>query len=92
MVACVQVRVRKFPERLPMALLYLTTLFFPWLSVRPLVRLCVHSGLSLAHHQRGTDFVPCDVYEGPLLCPPSTSARVQNRFEFVERDRDMSSN
>ena len=34
------------------------------------------------------EFAPCDVCGGPLLCPSSTSARVQNRFEFVGRGGD----
>ena len=52
----------------------------------------VHRGLALSHHQRGTNFAPCDVCGGPYQCTPSTSARVQNRFEFVELGRDVSSN
>ena len=56
------------------------------------IGLCVHWGLALSHHQRGTDFAPCDVCGSPYLCPPSTSARVRNRFEFVELGRDTSSN
>ena len=54
--------------------------------------MCVHRGLALSSHQRGTDFGRERGCGGPYLCAPSTSARVQNRFEFVELSRDMSSN
>ena len=60
--------------------------------VWPCVRVFVHWGLSLEHHQRGTDYALRDVCRGPLLCPPSTYARVQNHFEFVEFGGDMCSN
>ena len=51
--------------------------------------MCVHWGLSLAHHQRPTDFDRVHVCGGPLFWPPSTSACVQNRSEFVELGGDM---
>ena len=100
MVACVQVPVKKFPECLPTACHYLIQLFFPHLCmcVGVLacwcvgVLVCVYWGLPLAHDQGGTNFAPCDVCGGPLLCPPSTSARVQSRYGFVELGRDMSCN
>ena len=50
------------------------------------------SRFALSHHQRGTDFGHEGGFGGPYLCAPSNSARVQNRFEFVELGRDMSSN
>ena len=56
------------------------------------VVVCLHWGLALSHHQRGTDFDRGDVCGSPLIYQPSTSARVQNRFEFVELGGDMSSN
>ena len=31
-------------------------------------------------------------YVGPYLCAPTTSARVQSRFELIGLARDMSSN
>ena len=52
----------------------------------------VHWGSSLAHHQRETDFDAGHVCGTPLLYPPSTSARVLNRLEFVELGGDMCSN
>ena len=55
--------------------------FSSFVSVGLLV--CVHGGLALSHHQRGTDFAPCDVSGGPYLRAPSRSARVRNRFAFV---------
>ena len=45
--------------------------------------------LSLAHHPRPTDFDPGHVCGGALCSPPSTSARVRNRVEFVELGGDM---
>ena len=102
MVACVQVPVRKFPERLPTACLYLIYLLFIPLCVHWglslahhrkrysfFVPLCVHWGLSLAHHRNTIDFDPGDVCGGPLFCNPSTFARVQNRFGFVDLGGDM---
>ena len=53
---------------------------------------CVHWALSLERHQRPTDFDPGGVCGGPLAAPPSTSARVQSRFEVVELGDDMYSN
>ena len=38
-----------------------------------------------------TDFDPDGVFGGPLLVPPSTSARVQSRVEFVELGRGVCS-
>ena len=45
---------------------------------------CAHWGLSLARHQSTIDVDSGDVCGGPLLAPPSTSTRVQSRFEFVK--------
>ena len=56
------------------------------------IGVCVLWGLSLAHHQRWTDLAPYGVCGGPLLRSPSTSARVQNGFEFVGLGGDMCSN
>ena len=56
------------------------------------IDLCVHRGLALSYHQGGTNFGREGGCGGPSLCAPSISARVQNRFEFVELGRDMSSN
>ena len=39
-----------------------------------------------------TDYDPGGICGGPLFAPPSTSARVQSRFEFVELGGDMCSN
>ena len=75
---------RKFPERLPTGCHYLIELF--------LLHLSVQWGLALAQHQRASDFVREGGSGVPLLFHPSTSARVQNRFEFVELAGDMSSN
>ena len=47
--------------------------------------------LSLARHQSTTDFDPDSACGGPLFTPPSTSARVQSRFEFVELGGGMCS-
>ena len=70
MVAFMQVHARKFRERLPRACAYLVKLV--------LLPLCV-----------SIDLCPCTspsvgVCGGPLFAPPSTSARVQSRFEFVK--------
>ena len=48
--------------------------------------------MALSHHQCGTDFGREGGCGGPYLCTPSTSAHAQNRFEFLELSRDMSSN
>ena len=92
-VSCAQVPVGKFQERLPTGCIYLIQLFFPPSCVLMCwcVGSCVRWGLAVSHPQRGTDFAPCDVRGGPFLCAPSTSARVQNRFEFVDLSLDMSS-
>ena len=42
--------------------------------------------------ERALISTPCDVCGGPKLCPPSTFARVQNRFEFAGLGGDMCSN
>ena len=87
---------RKFQERLPTGCHYLILLFFPPLCIRVsatvLVFLCVHRGLGLSHHQRVIGFGREGGCGGPYLYAPSTSARVQNRFGFVELGHDMSSN
>ena len=88
MIACVQMPIRKFPERLPSAWAYLMKLFFFPLCVY----LSIHRRLSLERHQLPTDFDPGGIYRGPLFAPPSTSARVQSRFGFVELGGDMCSN
>ena len=53
---------------------------------------CVHRGWSIERHRKSTDFGREGGRGGPNLAAPSTSARVQNRVEFVELARDMSSN
>ena len=77
--------VGKFLERLPTGCIYLIQLLFPpsCVLVCWCVGLCVHWGLAVSNHQRGTDFAPCDVSGGPYLRAPSRSARVRNRFAFV---------
>ena len=85
MVACVQVPVRKFRERLPTAWPDLSKLFLLPSSV------CALSFLSLSRHQSTTDVDPEGVCGGPLFAPPFTSARVQRRLEFVELGGDICS-
>ena len=50
------------------------------------------AALSLDRHQNTIDFDPGDVCGGPLFAPPSNSARVQSRVEFVELGGNMYSN
>ena len=52
---------------------------------------CVRRRWPPKHHPPGSDFGGQGGDRGPYLCSPSTSDRVQNRFEFVELARDMSS-
>ena len=54
--------------------------------------MCVHWSLSLAHHRNSIHFESDGVWGGPLFAPPSSSACVQNRVEFVELGRGMCSN
>ena len=78
---------RKFPQTFGhiVALCHIITLTSD-------VYLYVHWGLSLERHQSATDIDPEVVRVGPLFSPPSTSARVQSRFEFVEIGGDICSN
>ena len=52
----------------------------------------LHRRWSIERHRKSMDFSGEGGCGGPYLCAPSTSARVQSRFEFVELTRDMSSN
>ena len=52
----------------------------------------VHRRWSIERHRKSTDFGREGGCVGPDLEAPPTSARVQNRVEFVELARDMSSN
>ena len=97
MVACVQVPVRKFPERLCTAWRYFKKCsFFPCVCTCAFMYLCigvsVHLALSFERHQRATDLDPGGICGGPLFAPPSTSARVQSRCEFVDLGGDQCSN
>ena len=47
------------------------------------------SNAQLIRQQRATDFDPGGICGRPLFSPPSTFARVQSRFEFVELGGDM---
>ena len=79
---------RKFEERLPTACL----LFVLPLPVGPSVRReCVHRRWSIERHRKSMDFDHEGGCGGPYFAAPPTSARVQNRVEFVELARDMSS-
>ena len=88
-VSCTQVPVRKIPERLLTAWAYLINCFF-----LPCVLVCVwvHRRWSIERHRKSIDFGREGGSGGPYLAAPPTSARVQNRVEFVELARDMSSN
>ena len=87
-VSCTHVPVRKFPERLPTESACLILLFFPpWC-----VYLSVHRRWSIDRDRKSVDFGREGGCVGPLFAPPFTSARVQNRFQFAELARDMSSN
>ena len=44
----------------------------------------MHWDLFLERHHSATNFNHDDVCGSPLFAPPSTSARVQSRFEFVD--------
>ena len=94
-VSCAQAPVRNFPESLPTGshyTIYEVFIFSSRVCVGVLVCWCVQRGLALSHHQRGADFGREGVCGGPYFCDPSTPARVQHRFEFVELGREMSSN
>ena len=52
----------------------------------------VHRRWSIERHRKSMDFGREGGCGGPYLCAPSTSARVQRRFEFLELARDISSN
>ena len=90
-VSWAQAPVRNFPESL-LVPLYTIYLFVPPVCVGVSVCWCVQRGLALSHQQRGADFGREGVGGGPYFCDPSTPASVQNRFEFVEHGREMSSN
>ena len=57
-----------------------------------LVCWCVHRRWSIERHRKNMDFGREGGCGGPYLAAPPTSARVQNRVEFVELARDRSSN
>ena len=62
------------------------------LSVCLSVRLCVPRRWSIERHRKSMDFGRERGCRGPYFAAPPTSDRVQNRVEFVELVRDMSSN
>ena len=84
---------RKFQERLPTTWAYSVKLLLrPWcVWVRMFVYLCVHLRSSIEHHRKSMDFSRERGYGTPYLAAPPTAARVQNRVEFVELARGMSS-
>ena len=94
MVSCTHVPVRKFPERLPTAWAYLIKLFFhPWcVLVCWCIGLCVYRRWSIERDRKSMDFGRERGCVGSYLAALHTSARVQNRVDFVELARDMSSN
>ena len=65
---------------------------FNLITLTPFVCLRVHCPLFLAYHQSTTDFDADGVCGSPIFAPPSTSARVQSCFEFVEAGGGMCSN
>ena len=56
------------------------------------VGLLAYRRWSIGRHLKSMDFGREGDFVGPYLAAPPTSARVQNRVEFVELARDMSSN
>ena len=62
----------------------------PKLSLITLLITCVHRRWSIERHQKSMDFGREGGCGGPYLAVPPTSARVQNRAEFVGLARDMS--
>ena len=89
MVSCGHVPVTIFSERLPTA----------WIKKKMFLRLLcallcvwVHRYWSIKNQRKSMDFGREGGCGGPYLAAPPTSARVQNRVEFVELARDMSSN
>ena len=92
-VGCEQDHVRNFQERFTTWCGYLILLFLLPLSVYLSARrVCVHRRWSIAHHRTSMDFGPEGGCGRPYFAAPPTSARVQNRVEFVELARDMSCN
>ena len=88
MVACVQLPVRKFPERLRTAWFYLKH-YTSHVGIDGCVcALSVVLRTPRNHHR----FRPRRRLWRPLFAPSFTSARVQSRLEFVELGGDMCSN
>ena len=52
----------------------------------------MHRGWTIERNRKSMDFGRERGCGGPYLAAPPTSARVQNRVEFVELARDMFSN
>ena len=63
-------------------------LFLP-LCIRVCIGVCNLNFVE--HHQRAPNFDPGGICAGPLPAPPSTFARVQSSFEFVEIGGDVCS-
>ena len=90
MVICTHVLMRKFSERLPTACAYVIKSFFsPWCVC---IGVWVHRRWSTKRHRNSMDFCNEGGCIGPYLAAQPTSARVQNRVEFVELPRDMTPN
>ena len=79
--SCEQLHVRKFPERLPTAIAYYSSL----------VGVYVHRHWSIERHRKSMDFGREGCCGGPYIAAPPTTSRVQNRVEFVELACDISS-
>ena len=67
-------------------------MFFRTWCVYWCIDLCVPRRWSIERHRRSTDLCRERGCVGPYLAALHASARVQNRVEFVELARDMSSN
>ena len=73
-------------------LIHFNCSFAPDVFVYWCIGLCVHRRWSIERHRKNMDFGREGGCGGPYLAAPPTSARVQNRVEFVELARDRSSN
>ena len=79
-------------EKIPRTFAHSVGLFYKIVVSSLVYTLCVHRRWSIERHRNSIDFAREGGCGSPYLVAPPISACVQNRVEFVELARDMSSN